>query len=155
MKTEAEAARAADMALLLTRGPGTRTNFAYATGEFFADAALRDAEGALGRLHTDYYAQAYRVARRWQEDDVETELRVRRGMEAAGGGGGGGGAGGGAGAGGVARADRPPRLRQGWLASWRQEEASAWVSVAVAFIVVVVVVVVVVGCSCWGHRFPR
>lgn len=84
MKTEAEAARAVDTALLLTRGPEARTNFAYHKEELFADAALRDAEGSLGQLHADYYARAYRVARRWQAEDVEAELHERRALETSG-----------------------------------------------------------------------
>jgi len=83
-RSETAAARAADVAMLLSTGPHAVTNFAYDTDELFADASLADAEGALGQLHERYYAQAYRVARKYQAEDVDAELTARRELEAAG-----------------------------------------------------------------------
>ena len=64
--------------MLLSTGPAATTNFAYNTDELFADAGLADAEGTLAQLHGRFYAQAYRITRRFHAQDVEAELARRR-----------------------------------------------------------------------------
>jgi hypothetical protein len=81
-RSESGAARAADIALLLTQGPQAPTNFLYDTEEFFADASIVDAEGKLAQLHADYFAHAYRIARSSQRDEVEAELATMQELEA-------------------------------------------------------------------------
>ncbi|KAA0157511.1 hypothetical protein FNF29_00087 [Cafeteria roenbergensis] len=83
-RSESAAARAADVAMLLSTGPAATTNFAYNTDELFADAGLADAEGTLAQLHGRFYAQAYRITRRFHAQDVEAELARRRELEEAG-----------------------------------------------------------------------